>query len=536
MFSKVFSIGMHGLYTHPVEVECDLSNGLPRFDLVGLPGSAVSESKERVRSAIKNNGFSFPISRITVNLAPAGFRKEGPIYDLPIMIAVLLASNQLKNAETGDCVFIGELSLDGELRKIAGVLPMTAEAKKHGFKKIFVPMENAHEAALGTGMEVYPSSDICEIVSHLKGEKPIVPIIGNVENCIQSFADSIHYSNGLLPDFCDVHGQESAKRALEIAAAGGHNVLLIGSPGSGKSMLARRIPGILPGMNEQEALSTTSVYSVAGKLSSENPLITQRPFRSPHHTATPVALTGGGAKALPGEISLAHNGVLFLDELPLFSRPALEVLREPLEDGVITISRNLYTAVYPGRIMLVCAMNPCPCGFAYDPDKECTCSETEIKRYTSKLSGPLLDRIDIHVRVDPVNCEDLIRSKDNTGSVDRFTADEKRDEHPPQIKREHSFQIKQRVLSAREIQQNRFRGTDTGCNAYMTPIQVRRYCTMTDSAENVMINAFKKLRFSARSNDKILKIARTIADLDKSEKIDVKHISEALQYRTLDRI
>ena len=533
MFSKVFSIGMHGLYTHPVEVECDLSNGLPRFDLVGLPGSAVSESKERVRSAIKNNGFSFPISRITVNLAPAGFRKEGPIYDLPIMISVLLASKQLK-AETDDCIFIGELSLDGELRKIAGVLPMTAEAKKHGFKKIFVPMENAHEAALVTGMEVYPSSDICEIVSHLKKEKLIVPIIGCVENCMQSLTDNSDYSDGHLPDFYDVHGQESAKRALEIAAAGGHNVLLIGSPGSGKSMLARRIPGILPKMNEQEALSTTSVYSVAGKLSSENPLITQRPFRAPHHTATPVALTGGGAKALPGEISLAHNGVLFLDELPLFSRPALEVLREPLEDGVITISRNLYTAVYPGKIMLVCAMNPCPCGFAYDPDKECTCSENEIKRYTSKLSGPLLDRIDIHVRVDPVNCEELIKSKINTGSAADFIAEKR--EHSLQMKREHSSQIKHRVLRAREIQQNRFRGTDTGCNAYMTPIQVRTYCTMTDSAENMMINAFKKLRFSARSNDKILKIARTIADLDKSEKIDVKHISEALQYRTLDRI
>lgn len=515
MFSKVFSMGMHGLYTHLVEVECDLSNGLPRFDLVGLPGSAVSESKERVRSAIKNNDLTFPISRITVNLAPANFRKEGPIYDLPIMISVLLASRQLK-AKTDDTIFIGELSLDGELRKISGVLPMTTEAKNRGFRKIFVPEENASEAALVSDMEVYPASNISEILNHLRKEKIISPL--TKETC--SYADEQESPYAETPDFYDVFGQESAKRALEVAAAGGHNVLLTGSPGSGKSMLAKRIPGILPSMNEQEALATTSVYSVAGKLVPENPLISKRPFRAPHHTSTPVALTGGGARAVPGEISLAHNGVLFLDELPLFSRKTLEVLREPLEDGVITISRNLYTAVYPGRIMLVCAMNPCPCGFAYDPHKECTCKDSEIRSYTSKISGPLLDRIDIHVRVDPVDCEELIKAEKNHSSSPR----------------EHSSQIRARVLAARKVQQNRFRGTDTPCNAYMSPSQVRTHCTMSAGAENILIGAFKKLNFSARSNDKILKVARTIADLDRSDIIEVKHISEAVQYRSLDRL
>lgn len=511
MFSKVFSIGMHGLYTHIVEVECDLSNGLPRFDLVGLPGSAVSESKERVRSAIKNNDLTFPISRITVNLAPAKFRKEGPIYDLPIMVSVLLASKQLR-ADVSDSIFIGELSLDGELRKVSGVLPMTLEAKKNGFKKIFVPSENASEAALVDDVEVYPSVHISDIIRHLRKEKFISPVTKNsLENSY-----NIQTDESTVPDFYDVYGQESAKRAVEIAASGGHNILLIGSPGSGKSMIAKRIPGILPNMTNDESLSTTSIYSVAGKLPPKNPLITERPFRSPHHTSTAVSLTGGGARAMPGEISLAHNGVLFLDELPLFSRQALEVLREPLEDGKITISRNLYTAVYPGRIMLVCAMNPCPCGFAYDPARECTCRESEIRNYTSKISGPLLDRIDIHVRADPINCEELIK---NAGCEQR----------------EYSREIKKRVCKAREIQQKRFSGTSTACNAHMTPKEVRAHCKLTPQAEEIMINAFKKFNFSARSNDKILKVARTIADLDGAELIDTKHILEAIQYRFPDK-
>lgn len=542
MFSKVFSIGMHGLYTHVVEVECDLSNGLPRFDLVGLPGSAVSESKDRVRSAIKNNDLTFPISRITVNLAPAKFRKEGPIYDLPIMVSVLLASKQLR-ADVSDSIFIGELSLDGELRKISGVLPMTLEAKKNGFKKIFVPSENASEAALVDGVEVYPSAHISDIIRHLRKEKFISPVTKS------SLEKTCNIQTGELavPDFYDVYGQESAKRAAEIAASGGHNVLLIGSPGSGKSMIAKRIPGILPSMTDDESLSTTSIYSVAGKLLSKNPLITERPFRSPHHTSTAVALTGGGARAMPGEISLAHNGVLFLDELPLFSRQALEVLREPLEDGKITISRNLYTAVYPGRIMLVCAMNPCPCGFAYDPVRECTCKESEIRNYTSKISGPLLDRIDIHVRVDPINCEELIK---NVGCEQRQAATPPRgathlreNTHPRENMqphentqpREHSREIKKRVCKAREIQQKRFSGTSTACNAHMTPKEVRTHCKLTPQAEEIMINAFKKLNFSARSNDKILKVARTIADLDGAELIDAKHILESIQYRFPDK-
>lgn len=545
MFSKVFSIGMHGLYTHVVEVECDLSNGLPRFDLVGLPGSAVSESKERVRSAIKNNDLTFPISRITVNLAPANFRKEGPIYDLPIMVSVLLASKQLR-ADVSDSIFIGELSLDGELRKVSGVLPMTLEAKKNGFKKIFVPSENTSEAALVDDVEVYPSVHISDIIRHLRKEKFISPVTKNsLENSY-----NIQPDESTVPDFYDVYGQESAKRAVEIAASGGHNILLIGSPGSGKSMIAKRIPGILPNMTNDESLSTTSIYSVAGKLPSKNPLITERPFRSPHHTSTAVSLTGGGARAMPGEISLAHNGVLFLDELPLFSRQALEVLREPLEDGKITISRNLYTAVYPGRIMLVCAMNPCPCGFAYDPARECTCRESEIRNYTSKISGPLLDRIDIHVRADPINCEELIKNagckqhqaatspcvaygdaQPHEGVQTRGNTQSRENMQP----REHSREIKKRVCKAREIQQKRFSGTSTACNAHMTPKEVRAHCKLTPQAEEIMINAFKKFSFSARSNDKILKVARTIADLDGAELIDTKHILEAIQYRFPDK-
>lgn len=515
MFSKVNSIGIQGFNTQLVEVECDLSSGLPRFDIVGLPGSAVSESKQRVRSAIKNNKLNFPISRITVNLAPAEFRKEGAIYDLPILVAILLASGQISNV-TDDCIFIGELSLDGDIRQVNGILPMTAEAKRLGIKNIFLPDKNANEAALVPEMNIYPVKSVHEILEHFSGVKKILPTqsveFKNVDTC------NTLTSASNIPDFSDVFGQQGAKRALEIAVAGKHNVLFVGSPGAGKSMLAKRIPGILPDMTFDEAIETTSVYSVLGGLNPENPLILKRPFRSPHHTITKSAFAGGGIKALPGEISLAHNGILFLDELTLFHRATLETLREPLEEGKITVSRNACTAVYPARIILVCAMNPCPCGFLFDPVKKCACSDLAIKNYMSKISGPLLDRIDIHIKVDPIDCESYIRSGKTTSAGDT------------------SKDIRLRVESAISIQQERFKGTDISYNSEIPPSLIRKYCMLTPDSEELFIAAFKRLKFSARAHDKILKVARTIADLDNSEYITSNHISEAIQYRSLDRL
>lgn len=511
MFSKVNSFGLQGYKAARVFVECDLSVGLPRFELVGLPDSAVSESKERVRSAIKNCGLEFPISRITVNLAPAEFRKEGPIYDLPILIAVLLASKQLK-ANLDSTAFIGEIALNGEIRKINGALPMVIEAQKSGIEKFFVPYENSTESSLVPGIEIYPVKTLKELLAHFTGEEPILPL---PKLSFEEIKSQLSIADSSL-DFADVHGQTCAKRALEVAAAGGHNILLTGSPGAGKSMLAKRLPTILPDMSFDETLETSSIYSVAGELTSDIPLIVTRPFRSPHHTTTTVALCGGGAKARPGEISLAHNGVLFLDELPLFSRTTLESLRQPLEDGKVTVARNAVTATYPGGIMLVCAMNPCPCGFLYDPIKECTCTDSAKRFYLSRISGPLLDRIDIHVGVDPVDCEILIN---NSGE-----------------KAESSSEIKKRVNFAREIQKKRFSGTDISCNAQMTPSMVREFCTLSPDAKNMILSAYHLTNFSARANDKILKTARTIADLSGSDIIDTDHMAEALQYRQSDRL
>ena len=510
MFSKVNSMGLSGFKAERVFVECDLSVGLPRFDLVGLPDSAVSESKERVRSAIKNCRLDFPISRITVNLAPAEFRKEGPIYDLPILVAVLLSSGQL-TADLSRSALFGEVALDGEIRKVNGALPMVAKAKECGIEEIYLPFDNREEAALIPGIRIFPVRNISELLKHLKGEERISPL---PPLTFEEISKKVRNNSDESLDFSEVRGQKCAKRALEVAAAGGHNLLLVGSPGAGKSMLAKRLPTILPDMTFEESLATSSVYSVAGLLTRETPLIVNRPFRSPHHTTTDVAFAGGGTKARPGEISLSHNGVLFLDELPLFSRAALETLRQPLEDGKVTVTRNAVTATYPGSIMLVCAMNPCPCGFLFDPIHECKCTEAAKKHYLARVSGPLLDRIDIHVQVDPLDAEALYGK--------------------PSEPEETSAEIKARVMAARTIQQKRFSGTTVTCNAQMTPRMVRKYCVLTPQAKDFLVKAFTQMNFSARANDKILRTARTIADLAGEELIDTPHIMEAIQFRRMD--
>ena len=503
MVVEVNSMGLFGMNSFKVSVETDISKGIPAFEIVGLPDTSIKEARDRVRSAIKNTGFDFPMCRIIVNLAPADIKKAGSVYDLPIFISILFVTGVIKG-DISDSAFIGELSLGGELRPVNGVLPMAIQAKNHGIKKFYVPYENAREGAVVEGIDIIPVKNAKELVRHLHNQCIIQP-----EKFTKPDSSDLNYPF----DFSDVKGQDSVKRALEIAACGGHNILLIGSPGTGKSMLAKRVPSILPDMTFDEMIETTKIHSIAGTLNKESSLITHRPFRSPHHTVSPAGLSGGGVIPHPGEISLAHNGVLFLDELPEFNRNAMEILRQPIEDGQVTISRVNATLTYPCSIMLIAAMNPCPCGYFGHPTRECTCSRQTVANYLARVSGPLLDRLDLHVEVPPVEFEAM---SSNTRS-------------------ESSAEIKKRVDRVRSIQNERFKGTGVTCNARITSALMAECCPLDDKAKSTLKRSFDAMGFSGRAYVRILKVARTIADIDSSEVIKSKHIFEAIQYRNLDR-